>query len=385
MSEYVELKRPLFTPFFMALALLVGLAVVFLAVRFVNGMGSVANLNGGYSWGIWVVYDIVVGTALACGGYALAVTVYVFNKGKYHPLIRPALLTSLLGYGFAAFGAFVDMGRWWQFYNLFLPWQMNFHSVMLEVGLCVSAYVMVLSIEFLPTILQRFRAQALAQRIESVLSRALFFVIALGILLPTMHQSSLGSFLIAMGWKVHPLWQTLHFQPLLAVLSAFTMGFAIVVLESSLAAAAFRRAPETPLLAGLGRIIVGLIVAFLVIRFAAILWQGKLGRIFAFDLGSLMFLIETALFAYPLAVLISPRGRRNAKKLLYAAASMVLAGALYRFDAFLITFDPGPGYSYFPAFPEIMVTVGTVAAEIMAYLYFVKKFPVLPREEHAAA
>lgn len=65
MSEYVELKRPLFTPFFMALALLVGLAVVFLAVRFVNGMGSVANLNGGYSWGIWVVYDIVVGTALA--------------------------------------------------------------------------------------------------------------------------------------------------------------------------------------------------------------------------------------------------------------------------------------------------------------------------------
>ncbi len=385
MSEYVELKRPLFTPFFMALALLVGLAVVFLAVRFVNGMGSVANLNGGYSWGIWVVYDLVVGTALACGGYALAVTVYVFNKGKYHPLIRPALLTSLLGYGFAAFGAFVDMGRWWQFYNLFLPWQMNFHSVMLEVGLCVSAYVMVLSIEFLPTILQRFRAQALAQRIESVLSRALFFVIALGILLPTMHQSSLGSFLIAMGWKVHPLWQTLHFQPLLAVLSAFTMGFAIVVLESSLAAAAFRRAPETPLLAGLGRIIVGLIVAFLVIRFAAILWQGKLGRIFAFDLGSLMFLIETALFAYPLAVLISPRGRRNAKKLLYAAASMVLAGALYRFDAFLITFDPGPGYSYFPAFPESMVTVGTVAAEIMAYLYFVKKFPVLPREEHAAA
>ena len=385
MSEYVELKRPLFTPFFMALALLVGLAVVFLAVRFVNGMGSVANLNGGYSWGIWVVYDIVVGTALACGGYALAVTVYVFNKGKYHPLIRPALLTSLLGYGFAAFGAFVDMGRWWQFYNLFLPWQMNFHSVMLEVGLCVSAYVMVLSIEFLPTILQRFRAQALAQRIESVLSRALFFVIALGILLPTMHQSSLGSFLIAMGWKVHPLWQTLHFQPLLAVLSAFTMGFAIVVLESSLAAAAFRRAPETPLLAGLGRIIVGLIVAFLVIRFAAILWQGKLGRIFAFDLGSLMFLIETALFAYPLAVLISPRGRRNAKKLLDAAATKVLAGALYRLDAFLITFDPGPGYSYFPAFPESMVTVGTVAAEIMAYLYFVKKFPVLPREEHAAA
>ncbi len=385
MSHFAELKRPLLTPFFMVLALLVLVAVVLLAVRFTTGMGSIANLGGGYAWGIWVVYDIVVGTALACGGYALAVTVYVFNKGEYHPLIRPALLTSLLGYGFAAFGAFVDMGRWWQFYNLFLPWQMNFHSVMLEVGLCVAAYVLVLSIEFLPTILERFRARPLAQRIGPVLNRLLFFFIALGILLPTMHQSSLGTFLVAMGWKVHPLWQTLHFQPLLAVLSAFTMGFAIVVLESSLATAAFRRTPETPLLAGLGRIIVGLIAAFLVIRFVAIAWQGNLGRLFAFDFGSLMFAVETALFAYPLVVLASPKARRNAKKLLFAAVAMVLAGALYRFDAFLITFDPGPGYHYFPALPEILVTVGTVAAEIMAYLYFVKRFPVLPRDEHAAA
>lgn len=381
MSHYKELNRPLVTPFYLALGAVVAIGVILLAVRFFQGMGSVVNLNGGYAWGVWVVYDIIVGTAFACGGYALAVTVYVFNKGQYHPLIRPALLTSLLGYGFAGVGAFVDMGRWWQFYNLFLPWQMNFHSVMLEVGLCVFAYILVLAIEFLPTLLDKYRAEAWRQK----LNRVLFFFIALGILLPTMHQSSLGSFLIAMGWKVHPLWQTLELQPLLAVLSAFTMGFAIVVFESSLAATGFGRQPETPLLAGLGRIIMGLIGAFLVIRFAALLLYGQLGAIFAFDRGSLMFLIETALFVYPLAVLMSPERRARGKDLLYAACSMVLAGALYRFDAFLITYDPGPGYSYFPALPELMVTIATIAAEIMVYLYFVKKFPVLPREEHTAA
>jgi Ni/Fe-hydrogenase subunit HybB-like protein len=382
-------NRPLFTPFFLLMVAIAAIGTVFLVTRFVTGMGTVANLSGGYPWGVWVVYDIVVGTALACGGYALAVTVYLFNKGKYHPLIRPALVTSLLGYGFAAFGAFVDMGRYWNAYNMFLPWQMNTHSVMLEVGLCVATYVLVLAIEFSPTLLEWLRQQTgwqvKADAWRSWLDRMLFFFIALGVLLPTMHQSSLGSFLIAMGYKVHPLWQTLHVQPLLAVLSAFTMGFAIVIFEGSLLTTGFKRHPETHLFSGLGRIIMGLIAAFLVIRFAYLVIAGKLGAMFAFDLGSLMFWIETALFAYPLVVLASPVKRENGKSLLYAAVSMILAGSLYRFDAFLITYNPGPGYSYFPALPELIMTVATIATEIALYLFIVKTFPVLPREEHAAA
>ena len=210
----------------------------------------------------------------------------------------------------------------------------------------------------------------------------LFFVIALGILLPTMHQSSLGSFLIAMGWKVHPLWQTLELQPLLAVLSAFTMGFAIVIFESSVTATGLKRQTETHLLSGLGKIIVALIAVFLVVRFAALLMTDKLGLIFAFDLGSFMFLIETALFIYPVVILLSPTRRAQGRPLLFAAVSMVLAGALYRFDAFIITFNPGAGYSYFPALPEMLITVGMVAMQIMAFLFIVKQYPVLAREEH---
>jgi Ni/Fe-hydrogenase subunit HybB-like protein len=353
-------------------------AIVLLLVRFFTGMGAVTNLNGGYAWGIWVVYDIVVGTAFACGGYALAVAVYVFNKGQYHPLVRPALLTSLLGYALGAAGAFIDMGRYWNFYNIFMPDQINPHAVMLEVALCVFSYVLVLSIEFLPTVLEKFKAQAWQQK----LSRVLFFFIALGILLPTMHQSSLGSFLIAMGWKVHPLWQTMEMQPLLAILTAFTMGFSAVIFEASLGAVGFKRKPETPMLVGLGKIIVGLTVAFLVVRFGTLMVTGKIGLLFAFDLASFMFLLETAMFVYPVVILSSPTQRANGKKLLYAALCMMLAGALYRFDAFLITFNPGAGYSYFPALPEILITVGMVAIEVMAYLIIVTQFPVLAREEH---
>jgi Ni/Fe-hydrogenase subunit HybB-like protein len=368
----------LLTPPFLVLGAFGVTAIVLLLVRFFFGMGAVTNLNGGYPWGIWVVYDIVVGTAFACGGYALAVTVYVFNKGRYHPLVRTALLTSLLGYALGAAGAFIDMGRYWNFYNMFLPWQVNPHAVMLEVGLCVFLYVMVLAIEFLPTVLEKFKAEALQHK----LSRVLFFFIALGILLPTMHQSSLGSFLIAMGWKVHPLWQTMELQPLLAILSAFIMGFAAVIFEASVGSVGFKRQPETPMLVGLGKIIVGLTATFLVVRFVTLLMTGKLGLVFAFDLGSLMFLLETAMFIYPVVILSSPTRRANGKKLLYAALCTMLAGALYRFDAFIITFNPGAGYSYFPALPEILITIGMVAIEVMAYLFIVTQFPVLAREEH---
>ncbi|MET0093589.1 MAG: Ni/Fe-hydrogenase cytochrome b subunit [Sedimenticola sp.] len=379
MSAHKPLGGRILTLPFIALGVLALIGLYYLGVRFTDGLGEVTNLNGGHAWGIWVVYDVVIGTALACGGYALALTVYVLNKGKYHPLMRPAVLASLLGYALGGFGAIFDMGRWWQFYNILLPWNWNFNSVMLEVGLCVATYILILVIEFAPAFLERIGARGLLKSLNKVL----FLFIALGVLLPTMHQSSLGSLLIAMGYKVDPLWQSLQLQPLLAILTAVTMGFSIVVFEGSFSAVGFRRPTETPLLKGLGKAIIGLILVYLVVRFAELLFRGKFGLIFAGDFASLMFIIETLLFVVPVVILVSERRRGNGRLLLLAAISMLLAGALYRFNAFLFTLDPGPGYSYFPSVPEIMVTVGIVAFEIMAFIVLVKTPPVLHTEEHA--
>ncbi|MEJ1385088.1 MAG: Ni/Fe-hydrogenase cytochrome b subunit [Candidatus Sedimenticola sp. (ex Thyasira tokunagai)] len=379
MSGHKALNSRIITPPFLFLALILLIGGYFGVQRFMEGMGAVSNLNGGFSWGIWVVYDVVVGTAFACGGYALAFTVYVFNKGKYHPLVRPAVLASLLGYAMGGFGAFFDMGRFWQFYEIFLPWNWNFNSVMLEVGLCVAAYILILIIEFAPAFLERIGQKKLLK----VLNKVLFLFIALGVLLPTMHQSSLGSLLIAMGHKVHPLWQTLHFQPLLAILTALTMGFSIVIFEASFSTVGFRRSSETDLLAGLGKVIVGLIAVFLGARLVILVLQGKLGLIFAGDFASLMFLLELALFIIPLVILLSPQRRNRGGTLLIAAVCMLFAGSLYRFNAFLFTYDPGPGFSYFPSVPEIMITMGIIALELMVYLAVVKRLPVLHREEHA--
>lgn len=379
MSTHEPLGGKIVTPPFIFFLLIFVIGLYFIVMRFVDGIGAVSNLNGGFAWGIWVVYDIVIGTAFACGGYALALMVYVFNKGEYHPLVRPALLTSLLGYAMGGFGAFFDLGRWWQFYNILLPGNWNFNSALLEVALCIALYLIVLALEFAPAFLEKIGSKKLLK----VLNKLLFFLIALGILLPSMHQSSLGTMLVALGHKVHPLWQSMHFQPLLALITALTMGFSIVLFEDSISTVSFKRPSETSLLSKLGKVIIGLLVGFLVIRFAILIAQGKIGLLLNADFATLLFLIEMILFIIPIIILAAPRDKQTGARLLYAATSMLLAGALYRFNAFLFTFDPGPGYSYFPSAPEIMVTLGVISFEILMYLILVRTLPVLPREERA--
>ena len=144
--------RILTTSFFVLLSLSL-LGIVLIAVRCVKGIGAVSNMSDGYPWGIWIAYDVATGTAIACGGYAVAILVYIRNHMRYHPLIRSCILTSMFGYGLAGFSVMVDLGRPWNAYNFFVPskWQVN--SAMFEVALCVMAYSTVLIIEFLPAIL----------------------------------------------------------------------------------------------------------------------------------------------------------------------------------------------------------------------------------------
>jgi Ni/Fe-hydrogenase subunit HybB-like protein len=255
MSQHQPVGGRVLTPVTAALGLLTLIALWILAQRFALGLGAVTNLSDGYPWGIWVVYDIVTGTTFGCGGLALALTVYIMNRGEYHPLVRPAVLASLFGYALGGASAFFDMGRYWNFYNIFIPSNMNLSSVMLEVGLCVFAYVIVLAIEAAPPVFEKFGMKgALAK-----LNKVLFLVIALGVLLPFMHQSSLGSLLIAAGGKVHPLWQANEMLPLMALLSAIAMGFSIVIFEASLSALGLKHPMDKPLLASMAPIIVGLL------------------------------------------------------------------------------------------------------------------------------
>src|SRR6185436_7442002 len=225
-----------------------------------------------YPLGLWIAFDVVTGTALACGGYAVAILVYVLNKGRYHPLVRPAVLISALGYSLAGFGVFLDIGRWWAIWKVPVYfWHWNFNSPLLEVALCIMTYVVVLWIELSPALLERFvdsdilPLRRIARKVPPIVERATVWIIALGVLLPTMHQSSLGTLMLLAGSRLHPLWRT-PLLPLLFLISCVSMGFAAVVFESALSSVAFKRRPDIAMLASLAAIIIPLQLGFVALR-----------------------------------------------------------------------------------------------------------------------
>jgi Ni/Fe-hydrogenase subunit HybB-like protein len=354
---------------------LVAVMVAVLAVRFVFGLGAVTHLNDGYPWGIWVVVDVVIGSAFACGGFSVAMLVYIFNRGEYHPLVRPALLASLFGYTLAGVGVIFDLGRWWNVWNMFWPGSVNLNSVMFEVAVCITAYIIVMWIEFSPVMLEQF-GKAEAKR---KVGRAMFFFIALGTVLPMMHQSSLGTLLVVLGVQIHPLWQT-PIQPLLYLLTAITMGYAVVLFESCLTSTAYRRKIETHILTPLAKIMLGFLAAYLAVRFGDLIVRGALGAAFGASLEALMFWLENACFIAPLLLIGRESDRRNPARLFQAGILLMLGGALLRLNGFLVGYETGDGFHYFPSLPELLVTVGMFAIEVLGYIIITRRFPVLPRE-----
>ena len=369
----------LLTPFTLLLGVLSAIAGVILLYRLFYGLGAVTNLNDGYPWGIWIAYDVVVGSAFACGGYAMALLVYIFNKGQYHPLVRPALLASLFGYTLAGASVIFDLGRWWNFWHIFWPGYAQVNSVMFEVAVCISAYIVVMWIEFSPAFLEKLGMKDVRQK----LNKLLFFFIALGVLLPSMHQSSLGSLLVIFGQQIHPLWQSGWMLPVIYLMTAILLGFAVVIFEATLSASGFNRPLETKVLTPLSRIMFWLLAAYVAVRVLDLVFRGALGTAFAATWQAFWFWIEMACFVAPLVLLSTEQARRSAAKLFVGAVLLMLGGFLLRINGFLVGYMTGDGWHYFPSFAELMVTVGLIAFEILAYIVIVRKFPVLPAAQPA--
>jgi Ni/Fe-hydrogenase subunit HybB-like protein len=382
-NVHAEVGGPVLTRPYRTLLAIVVLGAVMMLWRFAAGLAAVSNLNDGYPWGIWIAFDVVTGTALGCGGYAVALLVYILNKGEYHPLVRPAILTSLLGYGLAVLAVTVDLGRFWELWKVpvfFWRWS---HSPQLEVALCVATYVLVLLLELSPAFFEKWKRspdsglRSFAEKGHAFVKRYFVFILAFGLLLPTMHQSSLGTMMLLTGPKLHPLWFT-PWLPLLFLVNCVFMGYGVVVLESHAAASAFGRRRETAMLARISRVAMGVAWFFVAFRLADVAWRGQLGALVSWF--GLAVLVELGLLVAGAVVLATDASRRQPGKQALAALLLVLGGTVYRFNVYLVGFQPGGHWSYFPAVPELLITFGIVALEIALYVAAVKTFPILAGE-----
>jgi len=383
MSEHVE--RPLggriLTPgfFFLAAVIIAGLAVV--AYRFVYGLGSVSDMSDSYPWGIWKPFNVVTLTGIAAGAYAVGILTYIFNRGHYHPLVRSALLVGAMGYTLAGLSVLIDLGRWWNLWVVFWPPIYNLNSVLLEVAICVMAYCIVLWIEVSPAVMEHWSKHGagflrnISIALLPILKKSLPWVISLAILLPTMHQSSLGGLYMVTPTKLHGLWHTPWLSGLF-LLTCMTMGFGSVVIIENLTDLIFHRRMDQALLARMSKVPAWVLLVFLVIRFVDLGVTGKLSTL-TMDFYGAFFLAENLIFLIPAVVLLSRRARGNRGTLFAMGLLLVLGGAMYRFDVYLIAYLPVSGTSYFPSLAEILMSVALLAAGVAVYVVMAKMFPIL--------
>ncbi|MBN1356962.1 Ni/Fe-hydrogenase cytochrome b subunit [bacterium] len=397
MSEHLKaapVDRKIFTPGVIILLILMANGLFFGLKRFLFGLGAVTNLDNYYPWGIWITIDVASGVALAAGGFTTAALVEIFHREHYHALLRPALLTAMLGYTFVALGVLIDLGRFYNIWHPIVPSMWSGHSALFEVGMCVMAYVTVLYVEFIPVVTERFRNRVnwpgllsrfnaftewVLKILDNTFVRVMFLFTITGVVLSCMHQSSLGTLMVLTPTKMNSLWWT-PVLPLLFLLSAFSVGYPMVIVESMIASSSFKRKPEMELLSPLARIIPFLLGIYFAAKVIDWVDRSQLGRLFNGSTASNMCLVEFGLgVVLPLVMLLIPGIRRSPAGLFSAALLIVLGVVFNRINVFLTAFQPPYAEKvYFPSIGEISVTLGMVAALIFIYRLLVTLFPIIP-------
>jgi Ni/Fe-hydrogenase subunit HybB-like protein len=385
------MPRKFLSPGVWVLILIALNGLVFLIMRFVFGLGAVTNLSQQFPWGIWIGVDVAAGVALAAGGFTTAALGHVMHREHYHVVLRPALLTAMLGYTFVALGVCVDLGRYYYIWHPIFMW--NGNSALFEVGMCVMIYMSVLYIEFLPIVTERFIGRvnlpgplgilnrpvdALVRLLDRGLDKTMFLFIIAGIVLSTLHQSSLGTLMVIAGSKMHSLWQT-PILPLLFLISAIAVGYPMVIVESILASRSFGLKPEMEVLSRLGRIVAPMLGIYLAFKLGDVFIRETFVYLNEVSLESVMWVVEVVLgVVVPLRMFMSPAVRSSVPLLFTASALVVLGVLLNRINNFVVAYTPPYADGrYVPSVGEISVTVGFAAMLVLAYRAMVLLFPVI--------
>lgn len=363
-----------------------GLWLIFLAgllaaiIRFTRGLGAVTGMNDSAPWGLWIAFKLVF-VALAGGGFTLAGMVYVFHMERYRPILRRAILIALLGYGSFIVSLIFDLGLPWHIYMPILNWQ--HHSVMFEIAWCVILYFSVLLMEFSPVILEHpmFR-HPIFRLILRFLHRFTPALVIAGIILSTLHQSSLGSLFLIMPHRVHPLWYS-PWIPYLFFTSAIAAGLMALVVEAFLVERWFQRKVDFDLLLQLGRGAMVPLSLYLVLRIGDQMIRGVLPGNLDSSWQSVLFLSEVLLGGILPILLLSIKKIRHTRQALLTSAILVILGIMsQRMSLSMFTMYRAEGTSYAPALGEILIALGIPAAAILLYLFFTENFQVFGKQPH---
>ena len=369
----------IFTPFNIISGLIICVGLVLTFLRFTGGLGAVTNLDDNNPWGLWIGFDLLCGVALAAGGYVTSAACYIFGLKRFHSAVRPAILTAFLGYALVVFALHYDVGRPWRLpYPVFLS--PGTTSLLYEVGLCVFLYLTVLFIEYSPVALEWLGLK----RIRNLIVRLTLLLTIFGVILSTLHQSSLGALFMIAPSKLHPLWYS-GYLPVYFFISSVFAGLSMVIFESSLAhrflhgkmdATHLKESEGVAL--GFGKAAALVMMAYLGIKLIGIAIDNTWHHL---TTGwGLWFLLELIGFVALPAFLYALGAReRNVRLIRWAAGLSVVGVVLNRFNISLVAFNwqlPS-AQRFFPSWMEIGISIFIVTLGVVIYRFICTRMPVL--------
>ena len=348
--------------------LVAGLAPAILAMRVIHGPGSVTALTDLIPWGLWKGGGVVALVAIGGAGFTVAMLVYIFNCKVFKPVVRGAVLLALLCYSSVGLGLTVDIGIWWRI--VFPLWHWQFHSVLFEVAWCIMLYLVVLSLEFSHSVLEKWGWQ----RPLAAVKKATIVIVIAGISLSTLHQSSLGTLFLATPFRLHPLWHT-DFLPLLFFISAIGIGCLTISVATLFVHWLYDKKPPMDAISGLGAISAVAMLIYAVVRFADIIVSGKAPLLFAATWDVTNFWAEILLCVLIPGVLLSfKRFRTEPSAMFWIGICATVGLSLNRINVSGLATLSLIRSNYMPAWTEWAVSAGILAAAGLLYLFCVEYF-----------
>lgn len=207
---------------FIAVCLIIGAISAFEVLT--KGL-AVTNMSDTVPWGLWITIDLSA-IALGAGAFTLSAIVYLLRLKRFQPIVRLAVFVGFIGYSSALLTLIMDIGRPDRFWHPWVYW--NIHSVLWEITWCITLYLTIMILEFLPVItdLPFFARWPGLRRFTHTLHKAapLFALLGLGISL--LHQSSLGATYGIL--RSRPIWFKPS-MPIMFILSAVAVGPALTM------------------------------------------------------------------------------------------------------------------------------------------------------------
>lgn len=372
----MDFKLPFKMTFWKVVLLLIWVAgLIATIVRFTQGLGASTNLSDKYPWGLWIGFDVISGVGLSAGAFAIAAAVYVFHVKRFYPILRPTILTAFLGYLLVIVGLLFDVGRPDKLYNpLFMG---NPHSALFEVAMCVMFYTTVLFFEFSPILFERLGWTGPKRWI----TRVTVPLVILGVILSTMHQSSLGSLFLIVPQKLYALWYSASL-PLLFYVSAIAAGCAMVIFESHLSFRAFGHRLKEDVLADIGRVLLVVLVLYALLKAYDFYGRGVWSAFFLPRMETWLFWLEILTGVIAPIILLSIRKIRLSTRGLYFAAVCTIFGFLLnRLNISTTGFVASSGANYFPSWMEIAVTLALVSTGFFIFAMAARYLSIFQHQE----